>query len=435
MHSQKDVDAIVTTSELEDTTEATVELFARFLAFAAENLSPKTKCAASRTAVLASAFRTFTEIFLSKKDVHSLTATYDSDTRKTVLSSYYSAIAALESRNVTGIPRGPTSALLTAAGNGDASVYALFGGQGTNEVYFDELQSLYDIYKPFVAPFIASLSISVLQPLAASSATSFYAYGLDVISWLSGALPRPPITYFASIPVSFPLIGLTQLTQYLVACRIANLTPGELRARLHGATGHSQGIVSAVCISASSGFESFDANAAKALRWLFSCGSRGQEAFPVLALEPSIVNDAIEGGEGAPSPMLSVSGLPFKDLQTHIDKTNKHLPANSQLYVSLHNGPKTFVITGPAKALYGLVTSLRKVRAPPGLDQSKTPFSQRKPVFSSRFLVVNVPYHSEYLKEATEKVMEDLKGEELWTAKDIAIPVYHTEDGMCFLVL
>ena len=48
---------------------------------------------------------------------------------------------------------------------------------------------------------------------------------------------------------------LTQLVQYLVVCHIANLTPGEFHSRLSGATGHSQGIVSAVVIAASGTFE------------------------------------------------------------------------------------------------------------------------------------------------------------------------------------
>ena len=92
--------------------------------------------------------------------------------------------------------------------------------------------------------------------------------------------------------------------------------------------------------------------------------------------------------------MLSIAGLTLKAFQPHVSKTNQHLPAISQLHVSHHNRPKTFVFTGPPKALFGLVTSLRKVRAQSGLDQSKTPFSQRKPVFSIRFLLVGVPYHS-----------------------------------------
>jgi fatty acid synthase subunit beta len=127
--------------------------------------------------------------------------------------------------------------------------------------------------------------------------------------------------------------------------------------------------------------------------------------------------------------MLAVTGLALKDLEPHIKKTNGHLLENSKLHVSLHNGPRAFVVTGPARALYGLVTNLRKVKAPSGLDQSKTPFSQRKLAFSVRFLTVNAPYHSAYLTSGIEKLCEDLEGEELWTPEEFGIPVYNTEDG------
>ena len=58
----------------------------------------------------------------------------------------------------------------------------------------------------------------------------------------------------------------------------------------------------------------------------------------------------------------------------------------------------------------------------------KIPPSQRrgKPLFSVRFLVVGVPYHSGYLSGMTEKLVEDLD-EELWNAEDLKI---HAEDGM-----
>jgi fatty acid synthase subunit beta len=128
--------------------------------------------------------------------------------------------------------------------------------------------------------------------------------------------------------------------------------------------------------------------------------------------------------------MLSVTGLALKDLEVHITNTNKHLPGVSQLQISLHNGSKAFVVTGPPKALFGLVTSLRKVKASSGLDQSKIPFSQRKPVFSIRFLVVGVPYHSNYISGVTDTVVEeDLEDEELWQAGDLKIPVYSTDNG------
>ncbi|KAL1666812.1 acyl transferase domain-containing protein, partial [Schizophyllum commune] len=430
-HDQAAEDAIETTIELENPHEAAVELAAKFLAYITANLDADQESAPARTSVLLHVFKFFTSAYLASKDVHSLAASFDTDVRKVVLKAYFGAYAALEARAVPDIPKQPQSALLTAAAEGSASVYAIFGGQGTNEVYFDELQALYDIYTPFVAAFIRTITEQVLVPLAdKETASSFYAYGLNVISWLLDPSSRPGVPYFASIPLSLPLIGLTQLVQYLVVCRVAGLTPGELRARISGATGHSQGIVSAVVIAASGSFESYTENALKAVRWLFYSGLRAQQAFPVVAVEPSIVADSVEGGEGVPSTMLLVTGLLLKDVETHLAKTNKHLPSNSKLHISLYNGPKAFVITGPARALYGLVQNLRKVKAPSGLDQSKVPFSLRKPVFSVRFLVVNAPYHSEYLIGVTDKVAgEDLAGEELWQAADLKVPVYHTENG------
>ncbi|KAF5337910.1 hypothetical protein D9758_013124 [Tetrapyrgos nigripes] len=430
-HQQSLADAVDNTVDLENEAEATIELTARFLGFVAERIYEESESIVARTSLLLNVFKHFTSAYLFEQDIHSLTASFDIAVRKVVLTSYYRALAYLRERHVENIPESPKSALLASAAAGNASIYALFGGQGTNEVYFDELQALYDIYRPFIEPFISIVSSDILAPLAAEKEhTTFYTYGMDVASWLSGDSPVPSTPYLASIPLSMPLMGLTQLVQYLVACHVTGLTPGALSKRITGATGHSQGLVSAIAISASTSFENFLENSKKALKWLFFCGYRGQEAFPVVSLEPAIVQDSVEGGEGTPSPMLSVTGLSFKELEPHIKKTNKHLPENSQLFVSLNNGPRAFVVTGPARALHGLVINLRKVRAPNGAEQNKIPFSQRKPVFSVRFLVVNVPYHSDYLRTATDKLLnEDLKGEELWKSSDLKIPVFNTEDG------
>jgi len=386
---------------------------------------------AARLAILLKAVSHFTTTLLSNIDIHSLVASYEHEARKKVLSAFYLAHTILVEHDVEGTPKFTTPSLLAKALSGHASIFALFGGQGINEIYFDELQTLFDTYRPFVEPFLTSIVDDVLQPLAsASQGTSFYEHGLDVISWLTGAAPLPPIAYFASVPVSFPLIGLTQFIQYYAAARVSGLSPAELSARFSGASGHSQGLVTAVAIFSSKDDASFLENVQKALKWLFFAGLRGQQLFPVLAIEPSVVQDSIDGGEGQPTPMLSVNGLLLKDLQPHISKTNKYLPDNSQISVSLHNGPRNFIITGPSRALYGLVANLRKIRAPNGSDQSKVEFSKRKPVFSMRFLVVGVPFHSQYLRDATDKVVyEDLDGEELWTTERLQIPVFDTENG------
>ncbi|KAJ7082201.1 hypothetical protein B0H15DRAFT_993961 [Mycena belliarum] len=323
------LDAIDTTAQLENKAEATVGLAAHFFGYVAPRLHQIPKSAAAHT------FKHFTTAYLHTKDIHSLAASYDIEVRKAVLASYLLALAALRESKVTAdLLSLPHPALLTAVAAGKVSVFALFGGQGTDEVYFDGLQSLYDTYKPFLSSFLATVTTDALIRLAAAqTSTAHYHFGLDVVSWLSGATARPSTTYLASVPVSFPLIGLTQLVQYLVACNVSGLTPGQFRDAISGATGHSQGIVSAVAISASATFESFTANALKAIKWLFFSGLRG--------------------GEGAPSPMLSVTGLKLIELEAHIKKTNTHLP-------EIHNGPRAFVVTVPARSLYGLVTSLRK---------------------------------------------------------------------------
>ena len=79
-------------------------------------------------------------------------------------------------------------------------------------------------------------------------------------------------------------------------------------------------------------------------------------------------------------------------LDSHIAKTNAHLPENAQLSIGLYNGTKNAVVVRPVRPLYDLVAALRKIHAPAGADQSKIPYSQRRIVFS----VVNVPYHSGY---------------------------------------
>lgn len=432
-HTQKQVDILDTSAEHEVIFQSEVDLFARFLSFIAQRLSDGSLSTKARTSFLLHVFTHFVSSYLSDTDIFSFVKPFSAEVRSSVLTSFFVARAALEHHNIADIPNLPTSALLSASSEGEASIYALFGGQGTNEVYFDELQALHDTYKPYVSPLITAITDEILAPLVATrQASSFYSYGMDITSWLSGETPRPPVAYLASIPISLPLIGLTQLIQYLTVCRVSGLTPGQLRDHIAGATGHSQGVVSAVAISASTSYESFDANAKKAIRWLFFCGMRGQEAFPVLALEPGIVQDAIDGGEGQPSPMLSINGLALSALRPHLEATNKHLPPNSQLAVSLYNGPRNFVVTGPPRALYGLVTNLRKVRAPSGQEQSKIPYSQRKSTFGVRFLVVNAPYHSSYLASATDKLCnEDLGGEELWASNELGIPVFNTEDGGC----
>lgn len=201
------------------------------------------------------------------------------------------------------------------------------------------------------------------------------------------------MSYLASCAVSLPLIGLTQLAQYVVFGKGHNLGPKELGERFKGATGHSQGVVSAAVIagtypaaassSSASGneevdvWEPFYAQALNGLEVLFQMGLQGSLTFPPLALPPALTLSSIENGEGVPSPMLAVTGLDLIALEKQIRQVNGHVEGEGRkasVAVSLFNGSKAFVVTGSPKDLVGLTDGLRKGRAEAGKDQSKVCF-------------------------------------------------------------
>ncbi|CAO1626989.1 unnamed protein product [Sympodiomycopsis kandeliae] len=417
---------------------ARVVLFSKFLGFLAQKLrSADIANNTHEVEVLHRAWIQFRSEFLgSSSDVHNLVqVTVDHEQRASVLRNYFEAFVLLEKVGKVDAKTLASPKLFGLVELKKAEAFAVFGGQGNNEVYFNELQALYDTYRPLVEELLHKSSIA-LQSLAEEASlvgdfASFYTHGLDVLAWLQHPAARPPTEYTASVPLSLPLIGLTQLTQYFVTCRASGLHPGEFRDQFAGgSTGHSQGIISAVVISASDSVESFYANVIKALGLLFNIGKRGQEAFPARALEPKLVADAVEGGEGEPTPMLSVTGLTQTALEAFLKKTNAHLAADETIGISLFNSRRNFVVTGPPRALFGLVCQIRSARAESGQDQSKVPYSKRKAAFNMRFLPVGVPYHSAYLEGATDKVVaEDYKGAELWKASELVISVHNTFDG------
>ena len=138
-----------------------------------------------------------------------------------------------------------------------------------------------------------TVTTDVLLPLTKEEVDpTLYTFGPDVAPWLPGAAKRPEISYLAPIPVFFPLIGLTQLVQYLAVCHVANLILGQLRDCLAGATGHSQSIVFAIVVATLSTFSNFAEDSSKALIWLFY----GWQSFPITALEPGMVQDSRRRG-------------------------------------------------------------------------------------------------------------------------------------------
>jgi len=401
------------------------ELVARYMGLIASQIDDEYHTHDLYHDMLKTVLNEFERAFLRSNDVHALAATLPGITAKklVVVKAYYAARSAI-ARPVRSHP----SALLRAAEDEEATIYTIFGGQGNIEDYFDELREVYDTYPSFVAELLKSSS-ALLQTLARDPrAEKIYSQGLDVMRWLRSREDQPDIDYLVSAPVSLPLIGLVQLAHYTVFCRSLGMSPGEVRERIAGTTGHSQGVVTAAIISIADDWESFNRAVQDALTTLFWIGSRSQQAYPRTSMAPSTLRDSLENGEGTPTPMLSVRDLSLKALQGHIDTTNHHLPEDRHIAVSLVNSARNYVVTGPPQSLYGLNVRLRKAKAPTGLDQTRIPFTERKIRFVNRFLPITAPFHSPLLKDAYEHIIKDL-ADIVIPSKDLGMAVYDTFTG------
>ncbi|KAJ3096841.1 3-oxoacyl-[acyl-carrier-protein] synthase [Phlyctochytrium planicorne] len=409
-----------------------IELTTELLRRALDRAATSEKASFDALPFVAVVFLHFHDIYLAKNNIHTVTRELSATARTSVLKTYYSALATLQRQGLVSrdeyLPR--PSALVSAVEAGRASLLAVFGGQGNVEEYFDELVSLFETYEAIAGPFVKQAAVTLATHSNSERARSAHAIPIDVMAWLEKPESRPSTEKLLATELSLPLIGLTQLLAYWVMIKVLDRTPADVRALFSGTTGHSQGIVSSVVISSSETEKEFLDNTQKALGLLFWIGLRSQNAWPATTNNPNILQDSLLNNEGVPTPMLLVTGLRHAEVKEHADATNSHLPEDRRVHLSLINGPRACIFTGHPQSLYGLNVALRKLKAAAGQDQSRIPHSQRKVRFTSRFLPVTVPFHSEYLKDVPKAVAEDIEFHALaFDVKRLAVPVYHTNTG------
>ncbi|KAI5863027.1 fatty acid synthase beta subunit [Durotheca rogersii] len=402
---------------------STVELVSRFLGFIVREIENDVDPSLDRE-VLEFTLRSFEQELLHNEEVHAFVAKLSDETNKhKVIQLYYLAVGAI--RRPTG---SPDSALMFAASTGAARVYAVFGGQGNTKTYLDELREVYKTYPSLTRRFLVPAARYLERLSRDERASPAFIHGLDIMRWLEQPDSQPDFDYLVSASVSFPIIGLMQILHYVVTVSALRTHPGGMRACLSGATGHSQGIIIAAIIAASTSWESFEIQGKNALTILFWIGVRSQEAYPLPSISPSTLEDSIAHAEGEPTAALSIRGMSRGTLEKHIANVNRALPEDRQILVALVNGPNNFVIVGPPMALYGLNIQLRKVKVDGDVDESRIPFSQRKLHIINKFLPITAPFHSPYLQPATAALEQDLRGIKIF-AEELAIPVYSTFSG------
>ena len=400
-------------------------LIARFLDFIAGRIDDSADDRIHNRKVLSCALDQFEADILHGKEIHAVAATLPDaiDSTPSFIRYYYHAISALGRPIQRYEPN-----LLRAARTGKVRIFAIFGGQGNNESYFDELRDLYSTYQYLIHGFISDLSNHLRDLHLNNSSKKQLSRGLEPLKWLQSPSEEPDTEYLLSAPLSFPLIGLLQLSHYALTCKILGIGPGELRGSFKGLSGHSQGIITAVAVSQADSWGTFFISSKKALTLLYWIGLRSQAVYPQTTLAPSLIKESLEAGEGSPTPMLSVRKIPKDVLQLHINSTNQFLPPEGRVGIGLDNGANNYVVCGPATSLCGLNSRLRQSKSTLGLDQARVPFRERKLDFTNDFLPITAPFHSPYLLPVHDMVMDDVHN--LYIARDsLDIPVYSTKDG------
>lgn len=149
-----------------------------------------------------------------------------------------------------------SSALLKAASNDKALIFAIFGGQGNTDDYFEELREIYSTYNGLISEFLLKVQNKMQNLISSTSDIDrVYTDGFDFINWLKNPSQTPSTDNLLSIPVSCPLICVIQLCHYIITCKTLGLTPGQFKSYLKGTTGHSQGLVTSLVVASADSWD------------------------------------------------------------------------------------------------------------------------------------------------------------------------------------
>ncbi|KAJ1952896.1 fatty acid synthase alpha subunit Lsd1, partial [Linderina pennispora] len=176
--------------------------------------------------------------------------------------------------------------------------------------------------------------------------------------------------------------------------------------------------------------ESFYDVSRRVLGILLLAGAMPQLSYPSIVVNPEIEADSIEH-EGVPFPMASIQGLPRSQLRGLVDAFNSKQPSRKKwVYLSLINTSQKSIVSGEVTMVVAFVRTLRCISAAPGEDQSRVPFTRRKPRILVNYISMTAPYHCELLRDATTKQhMYAVEKGWILDAADMRVPVRAGDDA------
>jgi malonyl CoA-acyl carrier protein transacylase len=288
-------------------------------------------------------------------------------------------------------------------------IFFQMGGQGSP--WYKELKKLYEsneLKDFFLHCFDA---INELKSLTDNAiATPF---GLHPEKWLKNESSIPSDDYLSTAGVSLVMIQMTQLAYY-EQFRL-KYPFGKIQSIIGGATGHSQGLISATLLALGLEGEEYYKALRLYMKYITYLGVRAQEVFPFLNPTEEELKLAEELGLKDPAPMVAVLGSEHKVIEELVQKFNEKNIA-STIYIGLYNTPSNRILSSHRKSLLLFY------------KENKSFFEENKIKYI--FLRTTCPFHSPYMENSVSKVLEDMKNENfIYDMKDLKIPVYTFANG------
>ncbi|KAJ2806143.1 fatty acid synthase alpha subunit Lsd1, partial [Coemansia guatemalensis] len=129
--------------------------------------------------------------------------------------------------------------------------------------------------------------------------------------------------------------------------------------------------------------------------------------------------------------MVYVRGVNKAKLEALLLDFNSCQPSEDKhVHLSVVNSYDQFVVAGSVKSVVKLVKYLDAQSCKPSEDQSKVPFSKRKPVITASYVDITVPYHCNLLEGAIPPAYI-VAQEKQWmlAVSDMQLPVRAGDDG------
>ena len=296
--------------------------------------------------------------------------------------------------------------LIEEAEAGQVRFYIQFGGQGA-----PWLQELVRYYKnPDFKVFFETLFQALEEERPRVEGTIGLPEGLDLRAWLEDKESVAYPEYLSHAAVSMPLVQATQLAHY-ENLRIQGLPHRDLLRWSLGASGHSQGLVTASCIAlAKEGKEYYEA-VAKFTKYLLYLGVTAQKIHPYLKASSEEEAESASLGGKSPTPMVAVLGAEHGLIEKLVEEINPELAPERKIYVSLYNSPTNRILSSYRSSLVAFHKKYRK-----RIDEKE---------FKFVYLNTTCPFHSPLLKEMRPIMEAEIKHIDFsYKPKDLKLPVY-----------